>query len=160
MAGWKLSDATSILPEGYALWTPGMLGASLLAFQRQKDMKGKKGTKGEGRYAANIRFTIRLTPQEKTRLDEQADIAGLSLSEYARRRFFGGTIAAYTDVKAVGELRRSGGLLKHNFATLRQANMPPDILERQEDALRKLVWLIQKIGLALDDRQKNQESEN
>lgn len=25
-----------ILPEDYALWTPGMLGASLLAFQRQK----------------------------------------------------------------------------------------------------------------------------
>lgn len=123
-------------------------------------MKGKKGTRGEGRYAANIRFTIRLTPQEKMRLDEQADIAGLSVSEYMRRRFFGGTIAAYTDLRTVGELRRIGGLLKHNFATLRQANVPPGILEQQEDTLRKLVWMIQKIGLVLDDRQKNQEQEN
>ena len=123
-------------------------------------MKGKKGTRGEGRYAANIRFTIRLTPQEKMRLDEQADIAGLSVSEYMRRRFFGGTIAAYTDLSAVAELRRIGGLLKHNFATLRQANVPPGILEQQEDALRKLVWMIQKIGLVLVDRQKNQEQEN
>ena len=123
-------------------------------------MKGKKGTRGEGRYAANIRFTIRLTPQEKMRLDEQADIAGLSVSEYMRRRFFGGTIAAYTDLRTVGELRRIGGLLKHNFATLRQENAPSDILKQQEDALRKLVWMIQKIGLVLDDRQKNQEQEN
>ncbi|MDE7063894.1 MAG: hypothetical protein K2O70_00260 [Desulfovibrionaceae bacterium] len=123
-------------------------------------MEGKKNTKGSGRYAANILLTLRMTAEEKTRIREQADIAGLSLSEYARRRFFGGTIAAYTDVKAVGELRRIGGLLKHNFTTLRQANMPPDILERQEDALRKLVWLIQKIGLALDDLQKNHESEH
>ena len=123
-------------------------------------MKGKKGTRGEGRYAANIRFTISLTPQEKMRLDEQADIAGLSVSEYMRRRFFGGTIAAYTDLRTVGELRRIGCLLKHNFATLRQANVPPGILEQQEDTLRKLVWMIQKIGLALHDRQKNQEQKN
>lgn len=160
MAGWKLSDATSILPKGCRPLDTRMLGASLLAFQRQENMKGKKGTKGEGRYAANIRFTIRLTPHEKTRLHEQADIAGLSLSEYARRRFFGGKIAAYTDVKTVGELRRIGGLLKHNFETLRQANASHGIMEKQEDALRNLVWLIQKIGLALDDRQKNQEPEN
>ncbi len=77
-----------------------------------------------------------------------------------RRRFFGGTIAAYTDLRTVGELRRIGGLLKHNFATLRQANVPPGILEQQEDTLRKLVWMIQKIGLALHDRQKNQEQKN
>ncbi|WP_206215315.1 hypothetical protein [Desulfovibrio sp. ZJ200] len=91
---------------------------------------------------------------EKARLMEQADIAGLSLSEYARRRFFGGTIAACTDVKTVGELRRIGGLLKHNFATLRQLKASRGIMETQEDALRKLVCLIQKIGMALDDRQK------
>nr|WP_305734004.1 hypothetical protein [uncultured Bilophila sp.] len=56
-------------------------------------MKGRKGTKGGGRYAANILITLRVTVEEKTRLTEQAEIAGLSLSEYMRRRFFGGTIA-------------------------------------------------------------------
>lgn len=122
-------------------------------------MKGRK-TEGGGRSAARKWVTIRVTDMEKARLMEQADIAGLSLSEYARRRFFGGTIAACTDVKTVGELRRIGGLLKHNFATLRQVNAPRGIMEKQEDALRELVWLIQKIGMALDDRQKNQEPEN
>ena len=123
-------------------------------------MKGKKGTRGEGRYAANIRFTIRLTPQEKMRLDEQADIAGLSVSEYMRRRFFGGRIAAHTDLNTIAELRRIGGLLKHNFETLRQAKAPPDVFERQEEALRNLTWAIQKISLRCHyDCQENQEYE-
>ena len=123
-------------------------------------MKGKKGTRGQGKYAANIRFTMRLTPEEKMRLDERADITGLSASEYIRRRIFGGTIVAYTDLKIVGELRRIGGLLKHNFETLRQANMPPDIVNKQEDALRKLVRVAEKISLALDSRRRNTGYEN
>ena len=45
-------------------------------------MRGKKGTQGGGRYAANILLTLRVTAEEKTRLTEQAKIAGLSLSEY------------------------------------------------------------------------------
>ena len=64
-------------------------------------MKGKKGTRGQGKYAANIRFTMRLTPEEKMRLDERADITGVSASEYIRRRIFGGTIVAYTDLKII-----------------------------------------------------------
>ena len=124
-------------------------------------MKGRKGTKGGGRYAANILLTLRVTAEEKTRLMEQAEIAGLSLSEYIRRRFFGGRpLVAHADLSTVAELRRIGGLLKHNFETLRQAKAPPDILERQEDALRNLVWAIQKISLRCHhDCQENQEYE-
>ena len=92
---------------------------------------------------------------------EQAEIAGLSLSEYMRRRFFGGRpLVAHADLSTVAELRRIGGLLKHNFETLRQAKAPPDILERQEDALWNLVWAIQKISLRYHhDCQENQEYE-
>lgn len=123
-------------------------------------MKDKK-TEDGGRSAARKWVTIRVTEREKTRLTEQADIAGLSLSEYMRRRFFGGRpLVAHTDLSAVAELRRIGGLLKHNFETLRQAKAPPDILERQEDALRDLVRAIQKISLHCHhDRQENQEYE-
>ena len=121
-----------------------------------------KNTEDGGRSAARQWVTIRVTEREKTRLTEQAEIAGLSLSEYMQRRFFGGRpLVAHTDLSAVAELRRIGGLLKHNFETLRQAKAPPDILERQEDALRKLVWAIQKISLRCHhDRQENQEYEN
>ena len=120
-------------------------------------MKGRKGTKGGGRYAANILLTLRVTA-EKKRLMEQAEIAGLSLSEYMRRRFFGGRIAAHTDLNTIAELRRIGGLLKHNFETLRQAKAPSGVFERQEDALHNLTWAIQKISLRCHhDCQENQE---
>ncbi len=122
-----------------------------------KDGKTEDG----GRSAARKWVTIRVTEREKTRLMEQAEIAGLSLSEYMRRRFFGGRpLVAHVDLSTVAELRRIGGLLKHNFETLRQAKAPPDILERQEDALRNLVWAIQKISLRCHhDCQENQEYE-
>ena len=112
-----------------------------------------------GRFAGNYRVTIRVTESEKNRLLMQAEIAGLSLSDYMRRRFFGGRpLVAHADLSTVAELRRIGGLLKHNFETLRQAKAPPDILERQEDALRNLVWAIQKISLRCHhDCQENQE---
>jgi hypothetical protein len=45
---------------------------------------------------------------------EQAAIAGLSVSEYMRRLFFGGRpLIARTDEQMIRELRRMGGLLKH-----------------------------------------------
>lgn len=109
-------------------------------------MKGRK-KKEVGRSAARKWVTIRVTEEEKMRLAEQAEIAGLSLSEYMRRRFFGGRISACTDLNTIAELRRIGGLLKHNFETLRQAKAPPDIFECQETALRNLAWAIQKIAL-------------
>ena len=43
-----------------------------------------------GRYAAKVWLTLRVTPEEKKRLAELAACVGLSVSEYARRRFFGG----------------------------------------------------------------------
>ena len=123
-------------------------------------MKDKNKEDG-GRSAARQCVTIRVTEREKTRLTEQAEIAGLSLSEYMRRRFFGGRpLAAHTDLSTVAELRRIDGLLKHNFETLRQAKAPPDVFEQQEDALRNLVRAIQKISLRCHyDRQENQEYE-
>ena len=61
-------------------------------------MRGKKGTNGEGKYAANLLLTFRVTAEEKVRLEQQADMAGLSVSAYLRRRFFGGRpLIAHTD---------------------------------------------------------------
>ena len=58
-------------------------------------------------------IAVRLTATEKARLLENADHAGLSLSEYVRRRIFGRRVLAQTDAVMVRELRRLGGLLKH-----------------------------------------------
>jgi hypothetical protein len=60
------------------------------------------------------RRTLRLTAGEDARLEAQADMAGISVSEYMRRLFFGGRpIIARTDDRMIRELRRMGGLLKH-----------------------------------------------
>lgn len=55
---------------------------------------------------------VRLTSEEKARLEEDADLAGLSMSELVRRRYFGRNIVAHADVVMVRELRRLGGLIK------------------------------------------------
>ncbi|SDC19712.1 hypothetical protein SAMN05216345_101887 [Cupriavidus sp. YR651] len=58
-------------------------------------------------------LNMRLTSAEKARLKEDADIAGLSMSELVRRRYFGKPIVANADTLMLKELRRVGGLLKH-----------------------------------------------
>lgn len=107
-----------------------------------------KNSSSSSKYAANVWITFRATPEEKNRLMEQADSAGLSISEYMRRKNFGGRpLVAQTDLTMIGELRRIGGLLKHNFETLRQGNAGPELLKMQEEALRKLARVIEKIAI-------------
>ena len=67
------------------------------------------------------RRTLRLTGEEDARLSGQAAIAGISVSEYLRRLFFGGRpLVAKTDGQTIRELRRLGGLLKYNFEAVRE----------------------------------------
>ena len=75
---------------------------------------------GRGRFEA--RRTLRLSAEENERLARQADAAGISVSEYIRRICFGGRpITSRTDNQTIRELRRLGGLLKHNFESVRAA---------------------------------------
>ena len=67
------------------------------------------------------RRTLRLTGEEDARLSGQAAIAGISVSEYMRRLFFGGRpLVAKTDGQTIRELRRLGGLLKYYFEAVRE----------------------------------------
>lgn len=56
--------------------------------------------------------SLRLTTAEKEQLRHDAEIAGLSISEIVRRRYFGRAIIANADLVMMNELRRLGGLLK------------------------------------------------
>ena len=58
-------------------------------------------------------INVRLTAAEKLRLREDADLAGVSVSELVRRRIFGRPIIASADAVMLKELRRLGGLAKH-----------------------------------------------
>lgn len=67
----------------------------------------------KGAEALTEKIAVRLTPDEKIRLRDDAELAGVSVSELVRRRYFGRPIVANADMVMVRELRRIGGLLKH-----------------------------------------------
>jgi len=56
---------------------------------------------------------LRLTADEKSMLRRDAELAGISMSELVRRRYFGLPIISATDLEMINELRRLGGLMKH-----------------------------------------------
>jgi len=56
---------------------------------------------------------VRVTADEKERLKADADIAGTSVSDLVRSRYFGKPIIASADAAMLKELRRVAGLLKH-----------------------------------------------
>ena len=66
-------------------------------------------------------INVRLTSAEKARLRADADLAGVSVSELVRRRYFGRPIVANADAVMLKELRRLGGLLKHVHSESRGA---------------------------------------
>jgi hypothetical protein len=74
----------------------------------------------KGTEPLDASVTIRLSVSERDRLKEDADLAGLTVSELVRRRYFNRPIAANVDrayfkglLRIRSELGRVGGLLKH-----------------------------------------------
>ncbi|MDO8344982.1 MAG: MobB mobilization protein [Cellvibrio sp.] len=59
----------------------------------------------------DTKVDVRLTSAEKARLQEDAYLAGMSMSALVRARYFGRPIIANTDQVMIRELRRQGGLL-------------------------------------------------
>ena len=103
----------------------------------------------EKRKAA-IRFqkrrTLRLTAEEDEKLTRQAVTAGISVSEYMRRLFFGGrAIIARTDDQTIRKLRRLGGLLKHHFEMVKRTGNPATLSEL-DAALREIRRAIEALS--------------
>ena len=91
--------------------------------------------------------TIRMSPAENQRIIEYAEISGISVSEYIRRKCFGGRpITAYTDLASIRELRRLGGLLKYNFETVREGGCSPRIADEMEDTFVAIKQAIERLG--------------
>ena len=98
---------------------------------------------------AAIRFqkrrTLRLTAEEDKKLTRQAETAGISVSEYMRRLFFGGRpIIARTDDQTIRELRRLGGLLKHHFDMVKRTGSTGTLVEL-DAALRQIRQAIETL---------------
>ena len=112
-----------------------------------------KDKESNHRPKADALISFRLTTEERHVFQRQVEVTGLSTSEYIRRKIFGGRpLVARTDAVMIQELRRIGGLLKHNFETLRQAGANLAILEQQEQTLRLLISVIEQLGMRSHDR--------
>ncbi|WP_263358607.1 plasmid mobilization protein [Acidicapsa ligni] len=61
---------------------------------------------------ASLRFEMRLSPAEREQLRDEADLAGISISELVKRRALGQPVHAAIDLTMIRELRRLGGLQK------------------------------------------------
>ena len=119
--------------------------------KRQKGMKGKKA-KGSSRTAERTWVSARVTRAEKSQLRNQAELAGISLSEFLRRNFLGGKpLVANTDLKILMELRRVGGLLKHNFSVMRECHAPFDLWAKMDSGFEELLKLMEKISRSFHD---------
>lgn len=57
------------------------------------------------------KLNLRLTKSEKMALKEDAGLAGVTMSELVRRRYFGRPIVVNSDMVLVRELRRLGSIL-------------------------------------------------
>jgi hypothetical protein len=113
------------------------------------DHKGISGKKmPEKKFTESV--TLRVTSIEKEKLRDDADIAGISVSELIRRRYFGIPIRARSDMITVKELRRLGGLLKSNFTTMRESGATENIMKQQEETLCAVVSMIDKLGASGD----------
>ena len=112
-------------------------------------MNAENTKTGAGLSQSRQWLTLRVSAEEKQRVEEQASLAGLSLSEYMRRTVFGGRpVVAAADAAMLRELRRVGGLLKHHFTTLQQAGLGEGIAAQMSDTLRLLSRCIERISLA------------
>jgi hypothetical protein len=58
------------------------------------------------------RYTVRLRDEQLVKIEELADLAGLTTSEYMRRAALGKRIRSKVSLTAMNELRRLGGLQK------------------------------------------------
>ena len=69
--------------------------------------------KSERAEPLDAMINVRLSVSEKAKLQDDAGLAALTISELVRRRYFGRRIVARADSAVLRELRRLGGLLKH-----------------------------------------------
>jgi len=102
--------------------------------------------KSDSRARFACRRTLRLSAEENERLARQADAAGISVSEYIRRLCVGGRpVTSRTDSQTIRELRRLGGLIKHNFESVRETG-GQQVLTKMEAALEAVRQAIERLS--------------
>ena len=75
--------------------------------------KTKSGRFNKSSDQKNLMLVLRMTESEKTVLKEMASAAGMTISEFVRRRSLGTPVITKETSALIRELRRQGGLIKH-----------------------------------------------
>ena len=128
------------LPRGRPLWKPQSRSAL-----RVSRVKGRKAMR---KRVTNYpcRRTVRITKAKDEKLREFAAKVGIPVSEYMRRLFFGDRpIVAKADDQMIKELRRLGGLLKHNFGIIREGCQQETVMEMNK-TLRAIQQMMDNLG--------------
>jgi hypothetical protein len=86
------------------------------------------------------RYTIRLTDEEKFRIEEIALTAGLTTSEFIRRCALGKRVRSTVNLKAMAELNRLGGLQK--LAIMNAPEFRPQL----NGVIREIVKVLKVLG--------------
>jgi hypothetical protein len=66
----------------------------------------------EGESALTETYKIRLSPEDKQAIQQQAEAAAMSMAKFMRFRSLGYVVISKADMTVLAELRRIGGLLK------------------------------------------------
>ena len=88
-----------------------------------------KTGKSTGRAQLDDLIHVRCTAAEKEQIRQTAEVGGLTLSQYARKRLIGHRIQSRIELAVLGEMRRQGGLLKHLITTATSGGGPVDANE-------------------------------
>jgi predicted ATP-grasp superfamily ATP-dependent carboligase len=103
-------------------------------------MKRSRGREQVGEEPLSAQCNIRFTPSEMAELKQLAADAGITVSDYVRRRTLGKRVVANTDLAMLRELRRVGGLLKHIHVESGGAysQLTSDALETVREAMERI----------------------
>jgi hypothetical protein len=114
-----------MLSHGPANPSPLMLRAALVAsrliLKHPRTLRvGERqmSFSSQSKERASLRFEMRISPSEREQLKDDADLAGIGISELVRRRALGRPVHSAIDLMMIRELRRLGGLQKHAMNTL------------------------------------------
>jgi hypothetical protein len=101
-----------------------------------------------------IKTTVRLTEAEREHIASEADVCGLSVSSFMRKKSLGGHATPKTDLRVLSELRRMGGLLKHTHNETKGAYSA-----RTSDCLREIAAYIRNMNTEFNKRHQEDSIE-
>lgn len=100
------------------------------------------------------RIYARVAEEEYAKIQEQADVAAISISEFLRRRALGRKIAAKFDLRVLAELRKLGGLVKFVYTETRGAYS-----EKTAEAIQSLTACARAIERKISQEDKDNVEE-